>query len=225
MSRFDEIYARAVRNKGGEKALNALLPRVAEPVAIAALDESRFLAEMSRSLFQAGFRFSVINNKWPGFEAVFHGFDVNTILGLLPEDWEEIGNDARIVRVQRNIRAVRANARFIEDMAFEYGGIGMLIADWPESDLVGLLTLLKRRGSRLGGNNRPALFAQYRQGHLHPRLRGGAVPADQRSGDRQPALIAARSSPYSAAVRRLARRDRVPLRPPEQDRRLFDWVV
>lgn len=152
MSHFDEIYTRAIRNKGSEAALSAILPRVAEPAAIAALDESRFLAEMSRCLFQAGFRFSVINNKWPGFEAVFHGFDVNTILGLSPEDWEEIGHDERIVRVQRNIRAVRANAQFIEDMAFEHGGIGILIADWPENDLVGLLTLLKKRGSRLGGN-------------------------------------------------------------------------
>ena len=152
MSRFDEIHARAAKNKGGEAALNALLPDVATPEAIAALDESRFLAEMSRCVFQAGFRFSVINNKWPGFEAVFHGFDVGTILGLTPEEWEEIGQDERIIRMQRNIRAVRANAQFIEDMALEHGGIGPLIAGWPENDLVGLLTLLKRRGSRLGGN-------------------------------------------------------------------------
>ena len=45
------------------------------------------------------------------------------------------------------------NAQFIEDISLEFGSFARLIADWPESDLVGLFGLLKRRGSRLGGNS------------------------------------------------------------------------
>lgn len=152
MISFDSIYRRAARRKGGGDGLRGLLPDVAAPAAIAALDESRFLAEMSRCVFQAGFRWSVIDRKWPGFEEVFYGFEPNTILGLPSGVWEDIGRDERIVRVQRNIRSVRANAQFIEDVMLEQGSFGQFIADWPPADLVGLFALLKKRGSRLGGN-------------------------------------------------------------------------
>jgi len=152
---FDLIYQQAVRRKGGEGKLNTLLPEVPRPEKVAILVESRFLAEMSRCLFQAGFVWRVIDRKWPGFEDVFHGFDPNSILGLQADEWEEIGKDRRIVRMQQKIRAVRANAQFIEDIAIEYGSFGHFIADWPTSDLVGLFAILKRRGSRLGGNTGP----------------------------------------------------------------------
>ncbi len=155
MRSFDKIYRHAVQRKGGERELSKLLPPVQGPEKIAQLDESRFLAEMSRCLFQAGFVWRVIDRKWPGFEEVFHGFDVNIILGLQAGEWEQIGMDRRIVRMQQKIRAVRANAQFIEDIALEYGSFGRFIADWPVSDLVGLFAILKTRGSRLGGNTGP----------------------------------------------------------------------
>lgn len=151
-SDFEPIYRRAVERKGGEASLQRLLPPVMDEAELAALPESRFLAEMSRCLFQAGFVWRVINQKWAGFEEVFHGFDVNELLALPNEEWEEIGCDARIVRNGQKIRAVRANARFIEDIAIAHGSFARFIADWPTGDLVGLFALLKRRGSRLGGN-------------------------------------------------------------------------
>lgn len=152
MLKFEEIYLRAVEHKGGVDILEQLLPEAGSVEAVAGLDESRFLAEMTRCIFQAGFVWRVIDQKWQGFEDVFHGFDVNTILGLQPEDWEEICTDTRIVRNRQKIGSVRGNAQFIEDIALETGSFGRFIADWPASDLIGLLELLKKRGARLGGN-------------------------------------------------------------------------
>jgi len=151
MSGFEPVFERAAERKGGKAALKSLLPDVPGGDAVAALDESRFLAEMSRCIFQAGFVWRVIRQKWPGFETVFHGFDVGTLLALAPEDVDEIAQDQRIVRNRQKINAVLANARFIEDVAIEAGSFAGFIADWPESDLVGLFELLKKRGSRLGG--------------------------------------------------------------------------
>jgi len=146
MLKFDEIYHRAIQHKGGVEALHLLLADDIKPKkVVSATDESRFLAEMTRCLFQAGFVWRVIHQKWDGF-------DVNTILGLQPEAWDEIRADARIVRNNQKISSVRANAQFIEDIALESGSFAGFIADWPESDLIGLLELLKKRGSRLGGN-------------------------------------------------------------------------
>ena len=150
--KFEEIYHRAVNHKGGVGELNKLLPEPIQAKVLAAKNENLFLAEMTRCIFQAGFVWRVINQKWAGFEEVFHGFDVNEILGLLPEDWDAIKEDQRIVRNKLKISSVRVNAQFIEDVALEYGSFAQFIADWPESDLIGLLELLKKRGSRLGGN-------------------------------------------------------------------------
>lgn len=152
MLKFEELYLRAAEHKGGVDVLEQLLPEASSVEAVASLDERRFLAEMTRCIFQAGFVWRVINQKWQGFEDVFLGFDVNTILSLQPEDWEEICADTRIVRNRQKIGAVRVNAQFIEDIALETGSFGRFIADWPSSDLIGLLELLKKRGARLGGN-------------------------------------------------------------------------
>jgi len=154
MLKFNEVYHRAAEHKGSVEELHFLLPpdEIKSKELIAALDESRFLAEMTRCIFQAGFVWRVINQKWDGFEAVFHGFDVNTMLGLSEDEWDEIRQDARIVRNNQKISSVRANARFIEDTALELGSFALLISEWPESDLIGLLELLKKKGARLGGN-------------------------------------------------------------------------
>ncbi len=153
MHSFEVIHNRAADRKGGMGELNKLLPELPDREAVAALNESRFLAEMTRCIFQAGFVWRVIEQKWPDFEDLFHGFDINAILGMQPDEWEEIRQDARIVRNNQKITSIRVNAQFIEDISLESGSFARLIADWPESDLVGLFSLLKRRGSRLGGNS------------------------------------------------------------------------
>lgn len=155
MHAFDGIYNRAAERKGGESTLKLLLPAVLTPEQLAATDASRFLAEMARCLFQAGFVWRVINQKWAGFEEVFHGFDPDAVLSLSAEEWDEIASDKRIVRNGQKVRAVRANAHFIDEITFEYGSFSRFIADWPCADLTGLLTLLKKRGSRLGGSTGP----------------------------------------------------------------------
>jgi 3-methyladenine DNA glycosylase Tag len=60
--------------------------------------------------------------------------------------------DARIVRNGAKIGSVRLNARLVQDVAREHGSFGKFLAGWPSSDEVGLLELLAKRGSRLGGN-------------------------------------------------------------------------
>jgi 3-methyladenine DNA glycosylase Tag len=60
--------------------------------------------------------------------------------------------DARIVRNGAKIGSVRENAQFVQHVAKEHGSFGSFLAGWPSSDEVGLLDILAKRGSRLGGN-------------------------------------------------------------------------
>lgn len=151
MAGFDAIRKRAEARKGGPAALAALLPPVPDPAALAALPDDRALAEMAKRIFCSGFVWRVIEQKWPGFEAAFLGFDVPRLCFEPDEFWEALGRDARIVRHGAKILSVRGNARFVADIAAEHGSFGRFLAGWPADDQAGLLELLAKRGSRLGG--------------------------------------------------------------------------
>ena len=128
------------------------MPPKADPEALVGLADDRALAEMTKRVFSAGFAWSVIEAKWPGFEAAFQGFEPARLAFEPDEFWEERTRDARIVRNARKIYSIKANARFIRDVAKEHGSFGRLLAKWPSSDEIGLLELMAKRGDRLGGN-------------------------------------------------------------------------
>lgn len=151
MKRFDEIRARAAERKGGEAALASLLPDVAGNAALAAVPDDRILSTMAARVFSAGFVWRVIEQKWPGFEAAFLGFEPKRLLFQPDEFWEGLAADARIVRNPQKIRSVRDNAGFVDRVSSAHGGFGRFLADWPADDQAGLVALLARQGSRLGG--------------------------------------------------------------------------
>ena len=152
MTPFKTIRARAEKRKGGAKALERLLQPPPNPKALARLGDNSVLAEMTRRVFSAGFAWGVIEAKWPGFEAAFDGFAPERLTFQPDEFWDGLIKDARIVRNGAKIMSVRANAAFVRDVAREHGSFGKFLAAWPSSDEIGLLDLLAKRGSRLGGN-------------------------------------------------------------------------
>ncbi|AOY89216.1 3-methyladenine DNA glycosylase [Marinobacter salinus] len=148
---FSKIYERALTLKGGEAALQALLPRVTKTGDLEALGDDRYLSEMTRCIFKAGFVWRVIERKWPDFEAAFDGFVPLYWQQVPPEVLEDLARDERIVRNMQKIRTVPENARMIVDVAREHGSFGAFLAHWPSDDEAGLLLWLKRHGARLGG--------------------------------------------------------------------------
>lgn len=153
MTSFKSIRARAEKRKGGAKALAQLLPPKPDSKALEKLGDDRVLAEMTKRIFSAGFAWSVIETKWPGFEAAFLGFQPKVLRAKTDEFWDGLTKDARIVRNGAKIMSVRHNATFVQEIAGEHGSFGKMLAGWPSSDEVGLLDLLAKRGNRLGGNS------------------------------------------------------------------------
>ena len=151
MKRFDEIRARAAGRKGGEDVLATLLPAAPDNAALAAVPDHRILSAMAARVFSAGFVWRVIEQKWPGFEEAFLGFEPKRLLFQPDEFWEGLAGDARIVRNPQKIRSVRDNAGFVDRISAEHGGFGRFLAAWPRDDQAGLLALLSKQDSRLGG--------------------------------------------------------------------------
>jgi 3-methyladenine DNA glycosylase Tag len=149
---FKTIRARAEKRKGGPRELEKLLPRKPDMKRLAKLSDDRMLAEMTKRVFSAGFAWSVIEAKWEGFEQAFLGFNPAK-LAFQPDDfWHALVSDTRIVRNGAKILSVRENAAFVQEIAKEHGSFGKFLANWPSADEIGLLDLLAKRGSRLGGN-------------------------------------------------------------------------
>lgn len=151
MQRFQTIYEAASAHKGGEAALRKLLPQVRSPRALAATGDDRWLAQMTRCIFQAGFVWRVVDNKWQDFEDVFFGFPPAKIQLLSPEQLDRFSQNPRIIRNRQKVIAIQENASYLLNIAREHGSFGRFAGRWPDSDLVGLFTHMKKHGSRLGG--------------------------------------------------------------------------
>ena len=160
MRTFAEIYDRAVERKGGEAALEALVAehQPKSPAELLATPDDRWLSMMTRCVFQAGFNWKVIENKWDGFEAAFHGFDPRLNAAMSDDEFDVHLKDARIVRNAQKILSVRANAQFLVDLAAEHGSAATFFAEWPDADFAGLLEVMKKRASRLSGETAMRLF-------------------------------------------------------------------
>lgn len=148
---FADLHARAAARKGGDAALEALLPVPKSAAELAAIPDDRWLSDMTRRVFQSGFNWKVIDAKWDGFEAAFWGFDIGRCALMSDADLDALVSDTRIVRNGARIRSVRDNAAMLQDLAREYGSPARCFAEWPAEDYAGLLEMLKKRGSRLGG--------------------------------------------------------------------------
>lgn len=160
MRDFEEIYALAAERKGGSDRLEALVAeqRSKTPAELAAIPDDRWLAQMTKCVFQAGFNWKVIENKWTGFEAAFHAFDPRLNAAMSEDEFDAHLKDTRIIRNAQKVMSVRANAQFLVDLEREHGSAARFFADWPDDDFVGLLEVMKKRAARLSGETAARFF-------------------------------------------------------------------
>lgn len=154
MTPFAEIFALAAARKGGVPALEQILSTTTPrpPAEIALLPDDGILAEMTRRIFYAGFSSKVIDDKWAAFETGFDGFDPNACAFMSEEHFDRLMQDRGIVRNGAKIKSVQVNAQFLLALRTDHGSAARFFANWPDADYVGLLDVLKKRASHLGGD-------------------------------------------------------------------------
>jgi len=152
MLSFASIRARAADRKGGDDVLASLVGPAPDNAALSRVPDDRILSTMASRIFSAGFVWSVIEQKWPGFEEAFLRFEPKALLFQPDDFWHDLASDKRIVRNPQKIKSVRDNAAFVDRVSREHGSFGKFLAEWPADDQVGLTAYLGKHGSRLGGN-------------------------------------------------------------------------
>ena len=155
MRSFETIFKTAAKRCGGEAALKERLPKVKSAAELKAERDDRYLSLMSLRVFSAGLKHSMVRAKWLNFEEVFFGFDPKRVHAMNDERLEALMKDARIIRHWGKIRATRANAAAMCELAAEHGSFGAWLAGWPADDIVGLWDDLPKRFTPLGGYSGP----------------------------------------------------------------------
>ncbi len=152
MQKIDELFEHAALRKGGHSVLNSLLTQPKTQAELINLGDDRLLAEMTKKIFQSGFVWRVVSQKWPNFEEVFFEFNIEKILMMPDEMLERKASDPAIIRNYNKVKTIRENALMLHSLAEEFGSAAKWLADWPSDDVTGLWAYLKKEGSRLGGN-------------------------------------------------------------------------
>lgn len=83
--------------------------------------DADYLEVMTRAVFQSGFNWTVIANKWPGFTDAFDAFDPQKVADYDDAKIAELLQDTRIVRNATKVKATVHNARTMLSKAGEYG--------------------------------------------------------------------------------------------------------
>jgi 8-hydroxy-5-deazaflavin:NADPH oxidoreductase len=139
----DEATALIARIKAGDTAAadqSALRTRARELAAPfeklrdhAPDDPAFFLEHLSRSVFEAGINWRVVETKWDGIREAFHGFDPAQVAAMPPAEIAAVENDSRVIRNKAKIRATVQNAREVLAILGDYGSIRGYLASFPDA--------------------------------------------------------------------------------------------
>ena len=87
------------------------MPEQKAPEKITPSSAGEDLEVMSKSVFQTGMSWRVVESKWPGTCAAFTGFEVKAVAAMGETQVEELVQDTPIIRNRRKIQALIDNAR------------------------------------------------------------------------------------------------------------------
>jgi 3-methyladenine DNA glycosylase Tag len=82
-----------------------------------------YLEVMTKAVFQAGLRWSLIDSKWENFRTAFANFDCATVAAFTPKDIERLSQDEGIIRSAKKIEGTAKNARLMIELEKEFGSM------------------------------------------------------------------------------------------------------
>ena len=118
-------------------------PRQIKP---SSLDD--YLEVMSKSVFQTGISWAVVEKKWPGTKEAFRGFDVGAVAGLGEKEIANLVEDTRIIRNRRKIEGIVSNARQLIELDDRHGSFQKYLRSHADFDA--LLKSLRKEFKFLG---------------------------------------------------------------------------
>jgi 3-methyladenine DNA glycosylase Tag len=113
-------------------------------------DDNGYLDQMTKAIFQAGFSWRVVNDKWPNFQNAFDGFDIGTVAAYDERDMDRLLSDEGIVRNGRKISATIENANEMQRISVEHGSFFKFLRSMDDWSYAQRRTELSKRFKGLG---------------------------------------------------------------------------
>ncbi|WP_232819280.1 DNA-3-methyladenine glycosylase I [Saccharospirillum mangrovi] len=134
------------------------MPTLATNEELIARSDANWLSLISRRVFRAGMKHSVIDARWPAFEEAFWQFDPKACQLIDDDRFEQLMQDDRLIRHWGKMKTIPVNALMVQQRSKQHGGFGRFIAEWPTDDIVGLWQVLAKEGAHLGGDGAARLL-------------------------------------------------------------------
>ena len=83
--------------------------------------DAAYLEAASRIIFMGGLNRRVVEGKWPGFRAAFHGFDPQQVAAMSDGEVAALAQDDRVIKYAAKLAAVVRNARTLGRLAGQAG--------------------------------------------------------------------------------------------------------
>ena len=110
------------------------MPQDQAPEQISPQSLSDYLEVMSKSVFQSGMSWRVVESKWPGIRAAFHDFDAEAVAAMGDVEINELAEDSRVIRNRRKLAATADNARRLIELDDEHGGFQKYLRSHDDFD-------------------------------------------------------------------------------------------
>ena len=96
-------------------------PEYGAPPQIEPQSLSDYLDVMSKSVFQSGMSWRVVDSKWPGTRGAFKDFDPEAVAAFGDREIDTLAQDTRVIRNRRKLQAVVNNAARMIELEAEHG--------------------------------------------------------------------------------------------------------
>jgi DNA-3-methyladenine glycosylase I len=113
-------------------------------------NDNGYFEELTQAVFQAGFSWQVVRDKWPDFQRAFDGFDIASVAGYAEPDIERLASGPGIVRNRRKIEATVHNAQVMWELIQEHSSFHAYLRSLDQSDYAGRRKELSDRFKGLG---------------------------------------------------------------------------
>ena len=91
------------------------------PPRISPSNDNEYFEMLSKSVFQAGFSFKVVEQKWKDIVESFDNFDYKKVMYWNEEKIHQVLQSPKIIRNSKKVRGIVDNARVFHEVIKEHG--------------------------------------------------------------------------------------------------------
>ena len=86
-------------------------------------NDDEFLEDLAMIVFVSGFRYDLVEERWPAIKKAFEGFSIKTISRYTDKDINKIMKAKRMIKNQGKISAIAENAKICMELQKEHGSV------------------------------------------------------------------------------------------------------